>query len=82
MSKVYFFLSFSYIFCIPEISESSTIENVESELEDNEYYDDEHETSSEEEDAFTMAFMDSDLINWRNLIAMQILLLIIISLLL
>ena len=33
---------------------------MESELEDNEYSDDEHETSSKEEDAFTMAFMDSD----------------------
>ena len=44
----------------PETPESSTIENVESELEDNEYCDDEHETSSEEEDAFIMAFMDSN----------------------
>ena len=45
---------------IPEIPESSIIENVETELEDIEYCDDGYETSSEEEDAFTMAFMDSN----------------------
>ena len=45
----------------PETSEiTETPENVESELEDNEYCDDEFETSSEEEEAFTMAFMNSD----------------------
>ena len=45
---------------ITETPESAIIENVESELEDNEYCDVEHETSSEEEEAFTMAFMNSD----------------------
>ena len=45
---------------IPEIPESSIIENVESELEDKKYCDGGYETSSEEEDAFTMAFMDSN----------------------
>ena len=44
----------------PELPKSSTIENVESELEDIESCDDEYETSSEEQDAFTMAFMDSN----------------------
>ena len=44
---------------LPEIPESSIItSNVESELEDNEYCDDNYDTSSEEEDAFHMAFMD------------------------
>ena len=46
----------------PELPESSIIENVESDLEDNESFDDEYETSSyEEEDAIAMAFMDSNL---------------------
>jgi hypothetical protein len=45
---------------LPELPESAIVENVESELEDIEYCDDEHEISSEEEDAFTMAFMDSN----------------------
>ena len=43
----------------PENLETPAIENMESEIEDYEYCDDEMETSSEEEDAFAMAFLGS-----------------------
>ena len=67
---------------IIETPESPIIENVESELEDREYCDDMYETSSEEESAFTLAFMDSNFDTLDKLDSCKILLLIIISLLL